>query len=72
MNFLRDLFFQFLEQFDRHIVIGHIDFAAAVAVDVGDFRSDRQKGNLINNGFAVIPVVSITFQYNTFVHYPVF
>ena len=72
VNFFRDLFFQFLEQFDRHVVIGHIDFAAAVAVDVGDFRRNRQEGDLINHGFGVIPVVGITLQNNAFVNNPIF
>ena len=57
MNFVRDLFFQLLEQFDRHVVIGHVDFAAAVAVNIGNFRRNWQVGYLVNNRFSVVPVV---------------
>ncbi len=72
MNFFRDLFFQFLEQFNRHVVIGHVDFAAAVAVYVSHFRRDWQVGDLVNYGFGVVPVLRVTLQDHTFVDHPVF
>ena len=72
MHFFRDLFFQLLEQFNRHVVIGHVDFAAAVTVNVSNFRRDWQVGYLINDGFRVIPVLRVTLQNHTFVDHPVF
>ena len=72
MNFFRDLFLQFLEQFNRHVVIGHVDFTAAVAVHVSHFRRDWQVGHLVNHGFGVIPVLRVTLQNHTFVDHPVF
>ncbi len=72
MNFFRDLFFQLLEQFNRHVVIGHVDFTAAVAVNVGHFGRNWQVGDLINHGLRVIPVLRVTLQHHTFVDHPVF
>ncbi|MOA31059.1 hypothetical protein D3C78_1521950 [compost metagenome] len=72
MNLFRDLFFQLLEQFDRHVVIGHVDFAGAVTVNVGHFRRNWQERHFINDGFRVIPIFRVTFQHDTFVNYPVF
>ena len=72
MNFGRDFFFQFLEQFDRHVVICHVDFAAAVAVNVCNFRRNWQVSDLIDNSFGVIPVSRATLQHDTFVDGPCF
>lgn len=71
MNFFRDLFFQLLEQFNRHVVIGHVDFTAAIAVNVSHFRRNWQVGHLVNNGFGVVPVVGITLKHNALVNHPV-
>ena len=72
MNFFRDLFLQLLEQFNRHVVIGHVDFAAAVAVDVSHFGRNWQVGHLINHGFSVVPVLRVTLKHHTLVDHPVF
>ena len=71
VNFFRDLFFQLLEQFNRHIVIGHVDFTAAVAVYVRHFRRDWQVGDLIDNGLRIIPILRVALQHHTFVNDPV-
>lgn len=64
--------FQFLEQLDRHVVISHIDFTAAIAVYIGNFRSDRQISHLINNRFRVVPVSRAALKNDTFVNDPIF
>lgn len=64
--------FQLLEQFDRHVVISHVDFTTTVAVDIGNFRSNRQIGYPVNNGFRVVPVGRAAFKNDSFVYDPIF
>ena len=72
MQLVGDLFFQLLEEFDRQLVISHVQFTAAVAVNIGHFGRGRQPGNGVNDGFSIIPVVRVALHHDTFVDHPVF
>ena len=67
-----DLFFQLLEEFDRQLVISHVQFTAAVAVNIGHFGRGRQPGNGVNDGFSIIPIVRVTLHHDPLVDHPVF
>lgn len=59
-------------QVRRNGAVGDVDLAAAEAVDVADFGSDRQEGRLIDHRLLVVPVARAALQHNALVHHPLF
>ena len=53
MRTVRPISFQFLEQFNRQVVIGHVDFTAAIAVNISNFRNRQGNERIIDNGFSL-------------------
>ena len=59
-------------QVRRDRAVGDVDLAAAEAVDVADFRSNRQEGRLIDHRLLVVPVARAALQHDALVHHPLF
>ena len=64
MNLVRDLFFQLLEQFDRHVVISHVDFTTTVAVDIGNGPAPIGIPSSVVDGVRATSMSGVDVTYN--------
>ncbi|SUB03172.1 Uncharacterised protein [Pantoea agglomerans] len=61
---------QLFKQLNWQVVIGHVTAVLGeVTVNVADFRTDWQEGDLVQHGVFVVPVVWVTHQSDTLVNH---